>query len=217
MKAIKCIIFDCDGVLVDSEPIANQILLAMAKEHGYEMPLEQAIMNFSGRALKDSIQHIETSVRKKMPESFEHEFRQRTFEAFRTQLQPVKGAREFIDILTISFCVASSGPIEKIRLNLTLTGLIEKFENKIFSSYQINSWKPDPDIFLFAAHQMGFPVNECIVIEDSKAGVIAAIRGGFSVYGFANEYNTQELQTEGATVFRNYEELSALLKIVAEQ
>jgi HAD superfamily hydrolase (TIGR01509 family) len=211
MKHLKCIIFDCDGVLVDSEPIANRILLSMAKEHGYEMQLEQAIKNFSGRALKDCIQQIEASVHMKMPESFEHEFRQRTFEAFRTELQPVKGAREFIDTLTIAYCVASSGPIEKIRLNLTLTGLIEKFENKIYSSYQINSWKPDPDIFLFAAQQMGFPVNECLVVEDSKAGVIAAIRGGFNVFGFANEYNTQELLSEGATVIRNYEELSAAL------
>ena len=211
MKNIKCIIFDCDGVLVDSEAIANQILLSMAKEHGLEMTLEQAIKNFNGRGLKDCFQQIEKIANKKLPEEFEKEYRKKTFEAFRTELKPVKGAKEFIETLAISYCVASSGPLEKIHLNLTTTGLIEKFENKIFSSYQINSWKPDPEIFLFAASEMGFPINECIVIEDSKAGVISAIKGGFKVFGFANENNSQELLDEGATVFYNYEELSAIL------
>lgn len=211
MKTIRCIIFDCDGVLVDSEPIANEILLAMAKEYGYEAPLEQAIKNFSGRALKDCIRQIETSVHRKLPDVFENEFRTRTFDAFRAGLKPVKGIKEFLDTLTVAYCVASSGPVEKIRLNLTITGLIEKFEHKIFSSYQINSWKPNPDIFLFAAREMGFPVNECMVVEDSKAGVMAAVKGGFRVFGFANEYNTQELLAEGATVFRDFKELSAML------
>jgi len=94
---------------------------------------------------------------------------------------------------------------------LTTTGLAEKFGDNIFSSYQINSWKPDPEIFLFASRQMGFSPNECIVIEDSKAGVISAIKGGFNVYGFANENNSKVLQDHGATIFYNFEELTQIL------
>ena len=211
MGDIKCIIFDCDGVLVDSEIIGNQILLSMAKDFGFKMTIEDAIKNFNGRSLKDSFKYIENLIQKKLPDNFENEYRRLTFEAFKTNLKPIKGVKEFIDSLTVSYCVASSGPIEKINLNLTTTGLIEKFENKIFSSYQINSWKPDPEIFLFASKEMGFKPEECIVIEDSKAGVISAIRGGFKVFGFANENNANELKEEGATIFYSFEELSNLL------
>ena len=141
MKNIKCVIFDCDGVLVDSEIIANQILLSMAREFGLEMTLEDAIKNFNGRRLNDSFQHIEKLTNKKLPDNFENEFRKQTFETFKTDLKSVKGVKEFIDNLSVSYCVASSGPREKITLNLTTTGLIEKFEHKIFSSYEIDSWK----------------------------------------------------------------------------
>lgn len=213
MKKLKCIIFDCDGVLVDSETIANHVLLTMAREQGFSMSLKEAINVFSGRELKDCFRQIEKSICKQLPINFEKEFRARTFEAFRNELKPVAGVKEFIDSLNVAYCVASSGPIEKIRLNLTITGLIDRFENKIFSSYQINSWKPDPGIFLYAAQEMGFPVTECIVIEDSKAGVKAAISGGFRVFGFACENNAKDLKNEGATLFYSYKELSALLGI----
>ena len=89
--------------------------------------------------------------------------------------------------------------------------MLEKFENRIFSSYDINSWKPDPEIFLHACKQMGFEKEECIVIEDSVAGVIAAVTGGFKVFALANENNAQDLLDEGATVFYNYEELETIL------
>jgi len=207
MKNIKCIIFDCDGVLVDSETIGNEVLIAMAKEFGLQMTLEEAYKNFNGKSLKDCFQQIESSIGQKLPEYFESEYRKKSFKAFTAQLQPIKGVKKFIENLKIPFCVASSGPVEKIILNLTTVGLIEKFENKIFSCYQINSWKPEPDIFLFAARQMGFKVKECIVIEDSRVGVIAARKGGFTVYGLANNHNEQELEQEGAIIFHDFEEL----------
>ena len=96
---------------------------------------------------------------------------------------------------------------------MSLLKLLDKFENKIFSAYQINSWKPDPGIFLFAAKEMGFEVKDCIVVEDSKAGVIAGIRGGFKVYGFVNDNNFSDLKNEGAVIFSSYEELSAILDL----
>ncbi|WP_343694505.1 HAD family hydrolase [Flavobacterium sp.] len=208
---VKCIIFDCDGVLVDTEKIGNGILLEMAAEHGFEMEIEDAYRNFNGRNLKDCFRHIEEAIDQKLPETFEAEYRQRSFNAFRTEVKPMEGVVEFIEKLKIPYCVASSGPVEKIRLNLEVAGLLDKFENKIFSSYQINSWKPDPGIFLHAAKEMGFEVKDCIVLEDSKAGVKAGRSGGFKVYGFANGFNDNDLEEEGAVLFHSYEELSEIL------
>ena len=211
MKDIKCIIFDCDGVLVDSEVIGNQVLLSMASEFGLEMNLEDAYKHFNGRSLQDCFLQIEKIINQKLPVNFESEYRKKSFEAFKNELLPVEGVKQFIDNLTIPFCVASSGPVEKIVLNLTTVGLIDKFENKIFSAYQINSWKPEPDLFLYAAKEMGFTIDECMVIEDSRAGVIAAKKGGFKVYGLANKHNEQELREEGAIVFYSFKELENIL------
>jgi HAD superfamily hydrolase (TIGR01509 family) len=208
----KCIIFDCDGVLVDTEKIGNGILLEMAAEHGFDMKIEDAYRSFNGRNLKECFQHIESAIAKKLPQSFENEYRTKSFEAFKTQVKPMEGVVEFIDKLEIPYCVASSGPVDKIRLNLEVAGLLDKFENRIFSSYQINSWKPEPGIFLHAAKQMGFEVKDCVVIEDSKAGVMSGKSGGFRVYGFANGFNNEDLENEGAILFNTYEELESLLK-----
>jgi HAD superfamily hydrolase (TIGR01509 family) len=213
MTNIKCILFDCDGVLVDSEAIGNQILLNMAAKYGLKISLNEAYKKFNGRSLKDCFQQIEQLINQPLPENFEIAYRKKSFEAFATQIKPVKGVLKFLNSLTIPYCVASSGPVEKIQLTLKTAGLIDKFENKIFSSYQINSWKPDPGIFLHAAQEMGFSVNECIVIEDSIAGIIAAKRGGFKVFGIANETNSKELENEGAIIFYTFEELATLLKM----
>lgn len=208
---VKCIIFDCDGVLVDTEKIGNGILLEMAQEYGFKMELEDAYRNFNGRNLKDCFKHIEESIEQKLPETFETEYREKSFEAFKTQVKPMEGVVAYINELKIPYCVASSGPMDKIRLNLEVAGLLEKFEGKMFSSYLINSWKPEPGIFLHAAKEMGFEVKDCIVVEDSKAGVKAGISGGFKVYGFANGFNNEDLKEEGAELFNSYEELRKLL------
>lgn len=210
---VKCIIFDCDGVLVDTEKIGNGVLLSMAAEHGFEMKLEDAYRDFNGRNLKECFIHIENAIAKKLPDNFESEYRERSFEAFKTQVKPMEGIVEFLNKLKIPYCVASSGPVDKIRLNLEVAGLLDRFENKIFSSYEINSWKPDPGIFRHAAKEMDFAVKDCIVIEDSKAGVMAGISGGFKVYGFANGYNNEDLEKEGAELFNSYEELKFLFQV----
>ena len=134
MKNVKCIIFDCDGILVDSETIANQVLLSMSAPFGLRMTMEEAVKNFNGRRLKNIFEQIEKLTNKKLPDSFEADFRKQTFEAFKTDLKAVKGVRRFIENLSVPYCVASSGPVEKITLNLTTTGLIQNFENRIFSS-----------------------------------------------------------------------------------
>ena len=213
--SLKCVIFDCDGVLVDSETIATRVLLTMSREHGLEISLEEWIKNFKGISMDECFLQIEKAINKKLPEHFEKDFRKRSFEAFRNEIKPVEGVREFIESLAVPICVASSGPQEKIRLNLTTTGLIHFFDDNIFSCYDINSWKPDPDIYLHAANKMGYKVEDCIVIEDSRPGVISGKSGGFKVYGYVHDGNAEELAKEGAVIFRSYAELTNLLEAEA--
>ena len=126
-------------------------------------------------------------------------------------MQPVKGIKEVLINLELPFCVASSGPENKIRLNLELSGLLPYFENKIFSCYTIEKWKPDPAVFLWAAETMGFAPEECLIIEDSLSGVYAAKNGGFDVFGFtAHDYNN-ELEAHATKTFNS---MSSLLKII---
>ena len=211
MGKYKCIIFDCDGVLVDSEPISNQVLVDTANEYGANINLDYAFKHFKGSFLYSCINQIKQLATKPLPESFEVDYRARSAEAFKQHVKPVEGISEVLNNLTIPFCVASSGPVEKIRLNLSLTGLLPQFENKIFSCYDIQKWKPDPAVFLWASKTMGFKTQECLIIEDSLSGVTAAKNGGFDVFGYtAHDYNN-ELTNEVDKVFSNMTELLKLI------
>lgn len=207
----KCVIFDCDGVLVDSESISIRVLIEMAQTVGVKIQFEFASNEFAGKALKSMFDYIEERATEKLPESFEQDYRDRTFEAFRKGLKPIEGIHQLLENLEIPYCVASNGPVNKMRLNLTTTKLIDQFEGRIFSAYEIQSWKPDPGIFLHAAKEMGFAPHECVVIEDSISGVKAAKSGGFDVYGFANDHNKDALEREGAKVFHTMNSLHQML------
>jgi HAD superfamily hydrolase (TIGR01509 family) len=148
---------------------------------------------------------------KDLPEKFENEFRERTYEKFRTELKPVIGVRDLLKSIKVPVCVASGGPPEKIRLNLTNTDLIGFFGDNIFSSYEIGSWKPDPGIYLYAAQKMGFNPRECAVIEDSESGIQSAIAGGFDVFGFSNVANRKQFKKMGAKVFTSMNKLKSLI------
>lgn len=211
MSKYKCVIFDCDGVLVDSEPLGNQVMVDMANELGAQIDLDYAYHHFKGNALKKCISQISELVKTVMPSNFETEYRRRSFDKFRSEIRPVEGVLELLKTLKIPFCVASSGPENKIRLNLELTGLLPYFESKIFSCYVIQKWKPDPAVFLWAAKTMGFQPSECIVIEDSPIGVEAALKGGFDVLGFTAHDYRNELQEKATKTFNNMLKLPEVL------
>lgn len=181
----KCILFDCDGVLVDSEKISIGTLVSMAQELNIPLQEEEAMRLFLGKSLEFCFEYIQSLTDKKLPINFEEDFRTRSFKAFKSNLQPIAGVPQLINKLKVPFCVASNGPADKICLNLETTHLLEQFEGNIFSAYDINSWKPDPQLYLHAAKTMGFEPKDCVVIEDSPVGVQAAIAGGFTVYGYA--------------------------------
>lgn len=213
MEKLTSIIFDCDGVLVDTERVMIAVLLEMAAGLGAEaMDLDEAVHAFSGRYMLETIKVLEARAGQAFPANFEADFRARAYDRFRQDVKPMPGVPALLATLKLPFCVASSGPREKIVLNLSLTGLIDYFpQNHIFSSYEINSWKPDPGIFLHAASTMGFVRTSTAVVEDSIAGVEAAVQGGFRVFALSTDANRHELAARGATTFGHMQELPTLL------
>lgn len=197
----KCLIFDCDGVLVDSEATSIGAIVDLAEEIGYSMSLESAIAEFSGQSLQYCFEYIEKASGQQFPPNIVNTYRERTYEAFEKSLKPIPGIHQLLERLTLPRCVASNAPQEKIRLNLGLLELTPFFEGNIFSAYDIQKWKPEPDLFLHAAETMGFKPKDCLVIEDSLAGVLAAKAGGFEVMGYASVRTATQLEKAGATVF----------------
>jgi len=201
MPNYKCIIFDCDGVLVDSEPLSNRVMVELANLAGANVDLDYAYNHFKGNSLQNCIQKITELIGKEIPFDFEYEYRRQSFEVFKKEIKPIHGIKTLLESLEIPFCVASSGPENKIRLNLELTGLLPLFENHIFSCYTIEKWKPDPGVFKWASKTMGFDPKDCLVIEDSQIGIEAAIRGGFDVFGYTEHDYKGELRKKATKTF----------------
>ncbi|MEM8567100.1 MAG: HAD family hydrolase [Bacteroidota bacterium] len=209
----KCVIFDCDGVLVDSVDLSIKLLVQTAQAQGLNLEYNFAFERFGGSSLRSAFDYIEEQTGKPLPKSSEGQYRQMTYEVFKKELKSIDGIQYALEQLNIPFCTASGGPLEKIKLNLKLTNLIEYFEGRIFSSYEINSWKPDPGIFSHAAKKMGFRPDECLVIEDSIDGVNAALSGGFQVFGYVPSLERNNLSSFGIKLFHK---MNSLPDIISE-
>lgn len=184
--ASPLLIFDCDGVLVDSESINSSEFHAMALEQGINIPYEDMHNEMLGGALYKVIELLEKKHQKKLPTDFIDQFRKRTFIRFKEELQPIDGVLHSLEKITLEKCIASNGPVEKMKLNLSLTNVIDHFNvDNIYSAYDINIWKPEPDLFLYAAKEMNIDPSKCIVIEDSANGVLAAKNANMKVIAFA--------------------------------
>ncbi len=203
----KLIIFDCDGVLVDSESITNQVLVDYVNELGVDITLKKALELFSGGALADWIEYLKVDHRITVPQNFTEVFRTRMKTAFEKDLTAVDGVVELIESLDCPICIASNGPLEKMETSLNVTGLQKYFKENVFSAYQINKWKPDPALFLYAAKQMEVTPTDCIVIEDSPRGAEAACAAGMKVYGYDVYGKTQALIDNGAILFTQMSDL----------
>jgi HAD superfamily hydrolase (TIGR01509 family) len=188
------VIFDCDGVLVDSEPIANAVFAAHLAKIGIALTVEQTMARFMGRSMKSCMEDVVAELRQRklpepanFPEDFLNAMQIDTFAALQTHLQPVAGIAEAIDFIEahgIATCIASSGDHEKMKLTLGKTGLLNRFEGRIYSATQVAKGKPAPDLFLFAAAQMGVSAAQCVVVEDSPFGVEAAVAAGMQAMAF---------------------------------
>ena len=207
------VIFDSDGVLVDSEPIANRILNERLEAIGLPLSLEETTRAFQGRTLPVCVQIIEDVLGRPVPQDFLDDLQRRTFAAFREELAPVPGVKEALDAIPWPVCVASSGDLLKMRTTLALAGLIVRFEGRMFSALDVPRGKPAPDLFLHAAESLGAAPARTAVVEDSPVGIQAARAAGMTAYGFAGRTDAALLEDAGAiAVFRDMAALPGLLQ-----
>lgn len=213
----ELIIFDCDGVLIDSELLANRSEVEFLQSFGIEYDLSDYMSEFVGRSNLDVSQTIEQSHVMTLPENFWTLAEQRTLKVFQTELKPISGVLELIATTHQLKCVASSSSGHRLKATLSMVKLYDHFTPYIFSSEQVSRGKPAPDIFLFAAQQMHVSPKNCVVIEDSPHGVRAGVRAGMTVVGFTGgshirSGHQEKLLDEGATqVFSDMEQLSIWL------
>ena len=199
MSDIKAIIFDCDGTLVDSEPITNGVIIGMAAEMGVSLTQDDCLDLFAGRNIACIGEHLADQSRQAMPEDFVATFRNRQAIALERDLRPIEGAVELLEQIERPMFLASNAPREKISINLRVSGLRRFFpEELVFSAYDREVWKPDPDLFFQPAAHAGVAPEHCAVVEDSFAGLEAAARAGMQVFYFAPDGPAElpaELQT----------------------
>ena len=182
-RPVSLLIFDCDGVLVDSEPLACRIGADTLTDHGFAITYEE-FLGYVGRSARDIHAMMETRFGRPVPETIRAASRARLFAAFRAELRAIEGIAAVIDALDVPACVASSSDLERLALALGVTGLAPLFGPRVFSATEVARGKPAPDLFLLAAERCGARPDECLVVEDSPAGIVAAVAAGMCPIGF---------------------------------
>ena len=210
MSPFDLVIFDCDGVLVDSERLAVRTEAEILTGLGWPLTEADIVERFVGRSAAYMHQEIERQLGR--PIDWDAEFEVRFREVFERELAPVPGVVEALDQIRIANCVASSGSHERIRFTLGLTGLFDRFEGRIFSVDDVARGKPAPDIFLHAAERMETPPGRCAVVEDSISGVSAGLAAGMAVFAFAGGVSASaDLSIDDAVIFDDMRDLPTLL------
>jgi HAD superfamily hydrolase (TIGR01509 family) len=205
------VIFDCDGVLVDTEPVANRVLAELLTEHGLPTTTEQSMERYMGRSMPSTIAISEELLGGALPSDFADGYYAALGAEFARELHPVPGIVEALDRIERPSCVASSAPHHKIRLTLGLTGLLERFDGRIFSAADVGRGKPEPDLFLHAARTMEFDPARTVVVEDTVPGVLAGRAAGMRVLAFARHTPAAALAEAGGEVFDDMRALPGLL------
>ena len=213
----ELVIFDCDGVLVDSEPISNTVLAQKLSEAGLPTSPAEALREYKGLLMKDVVARAEALFGASLPPGFVEAFERDRIDAFRRSLEPVPGAAETVRAISaagVSVCVASQGKLEKTELTLSLTGLRDLFgAHALFSAYSVPRGKPHPDLFLHAAESMGATPERSVVTEDTIIGASAAVAAGMRVFGYAADSDAAALREAGAEVIHSLAELPVKLGI----
>lgn len=206
------IIFDCDGVLVDSERLSNTVFCKILNNYGLKLTLDDMFETFVGNSMQRCIEIITDMLGHPPPDNFETTYRTQVADVFKTDLKAVDGVEDIITSLDKPYCIASSGPHEKMKISLGVTGLSKYFSNNIYSTSDVARAKPYPDVYLHAAEQMGFTSNECLVIEDSVLGVQAAKAADMRVIAYAGYLSEERLLAAGADkIIKHMHELNSYI------
>jgi len=210
--SIGLVIFDCDGVLIDSERFAVKVDVLVLRALGWPLSEAEVVERFVGRSDRETRAAIEEHLGRKLPRDWDDQVKPLYRQAFEDGLRPVEGILEALDAITLPTCVASSGTHEHLRYTLGLTGLYGRFEGRIFSVDDVASGKPDPDLFLLAAERMATDPARCVVVEDSRSGVQAARAAGMRALAYAGGLSPIALlDGPRTTVFEDMRELPSLL------
>lgn len=211
----ELVVFDCDGVLVDSERLTVILEARLLTELGWPMSESEVIQRWMGRAAAAQITEVADRLGAATADEFDRRLTTELERAFATDLSPVAGIPQQLDRLAelgVASCVASSGTPARMAVTLGATGLLPRFEGRIFSAVEVDHGKPAPDLFLHAAERMGVVPERCVVVEDSVPGVLAAVAAGMHVLGYAGGLaNAEDLGAAGAEVFDDMAELSRRL------
>jgi HAD superfamily hydrolase (TIGR01509 family) len=217
--APELVIFDCDGVLVDSEPLSMRVLLETIAETGLHFAPDEAYRRFLGKSLASTTAQLSAEFGIDLTHAALERMRLRLYDLFRKELKPVPGIEGVLDALDMPFCVASSSQPERIRLSLGVTGLLARFEPNIFSATMVAHGKPAPDLFLYAAERMGVRPQACLVVEDSPAGLEAAARAEMTAFGFiggshagGRDHHDALQRMAPARIFDDMRQLTGFLK-----
>lgn len=208
------VIFDCDGVLIDSEPIANRVLTERLALAGLSLSCNEVMQRFVGRTRDGCLALAAELLGGDLPPEFSDDWDTALFEALRRELRPVAGVTDLMQWIAVPYCVASNSSRERMRVSLEASGLLPFFAGRMFSSADVANPKPEPDLFLHAARSMGAAPGRCAVIEDTPTGVRAGVAAGMSVFGYVGgtHSNADALQAEGARIFDDMKTLSTLLR-----
>ncbi|HTC58817.1 MAG TPA: HAD-IA family hydrolase [Solirubrobacteraceae bacterium] len=217
MHAPQLVIFDCDGVLVDSEVISNDVLARALCVEGLPTTLAEARRDYQGLLLSEVVSRAEEKLGHPLPADWLANYERDRTEAFHRDLRPVPGAADAVrDVVGagIAVCVASQGKLEKTRLSLDLTGLRELFpDGTLFSAHDVPRGKPHPDLFLHAASTMGVEPSRCVVVEDTASGAAAAVAAGMRVLGYVADSDEAAIRQAGAEPMPSLDRLPRLLGI----
>jgi HAD superfamily hydrolase (TIGR01509 family) len=208
------VIFDCDGVLVDSELITNRVFAGMLNELGIAVTLEDMFEQFVGRSMPQCLQLITKMLGRPVPPHFAEEYQTRSAAALRSELKAVPDIEIVLAAIRTPYCVASSGTHEKMQTTLGITGLLPQFRGKMYSVTEVAQSKPSPDVFLHAARQQGVVPAECAVIEDTPTGVRAGVAAGMTVFGYCALTPRQRLIEAGA--HHTFERMRDLPGLISE-
>jgi HAD superfamily hydrolase (TIGR01509 family) len=208
----RAVIFDCDGVLVDTEQISNRVLAALLSEAGMPTTFEDCMRDYRGRAMTSVLAIVTERLGASLPFDVAGRYYAEIEAVFARELEPVPGVLAALERIALPSCVASSGPHHKMAVTLRTTGLWERFEGRIFSASEVAAGKPAPDLFLHAARRMGFDPARTAVVEDSVPGVEAARAAGMRALAFARHSDAGLLAAAGGEPFSDMADLPGLLK-----
>ncbi|VYU17874.1 6-phosphogluconate phosphatase [Metakosakonia massiliensis] len=213
MSQIEAVFFDCDGTLVDSEVICSRAYVHMFKEFGIPLDLEEVFKRFKGMKLYEIMDVVGAEHGVNLDKAaLEAVFRSEVARLFDSELEIIPGAKELLEAVTVPICVVSNGPVSKMQHSLGKLELLHHFPDLLFSGYDIQRWKPDPELMLHAARALNVNTQNCILVDDSVAGAQSGIAAGMEVFYFCADPHNKPIDHPKVTTFTELAQLPALWK-----